>query len=76
MVFGFTDLGLHRIEAMCFPRNRASARVLEKAALRHEGLSRGYVRKGDTFADVLMYGVVREDVGWTPRLDAPGGAPC
>jgi RimJ/RimL family protein N-acetyltransferase len=50
--------------------------VLEKVGLRHEGLSRGYVRKGDTFEDVLMYGVVREDVGWTPRLDAPGGAPC
>ncbi len=60
--FGFADRGLHRIEAHCFPRNRASARVMEKAGLRYESLLRGYVRKGQTFEDVLMYGLVRPDV--------------
>ena len=48
---------------MCFPRNRASARVMEKAGLRFEGLLRGYIRKGDTFEDVLIYGILREDSG-------------
>ncbi len=60
--FGFADRGLHRIEAHCFPRNRASARVMEKAGLRYEGRLRGYVRKGETFEDVLVYGLVRTDV--------------
>ncbi len=61
-VFGFVDLGLQRIEAHCFPRNRASARVMEKVGLRYEGLLRGYVRKGEVFEDVLMYGLVRTDI--------------
>ncbi len=35
---------------------------MEKAGLRYEGLLRGYVRKGQTFEDVVMYGLVRTDV--------------
>lgn len=62
LAFGLTELGLHRIEALCFPRNRASARVMEKAGLHYEGLLRGYVRKGATFEDVLVYAVLEEDM--------------
>jgi len=61
--FARTDLRLHRIEAACFPRNRASARVMEKAGLRYEGLLRGYVRKDGVFEDVLIYAGVPEDSG-------------
>jgi ribosomal-protein-alanine N-acetyltransferase len=69
VAFGFADLHLYRIEAACFPRNRASARVMEKAGLRYEGRLRGYVRKGETFEDVLLYALVRpyHDAGWVPR---------
>jgi [ribosomal protein S5]-alanine N-acetyltransferase len=35
---GFGELGLHRIWATCLPENPASARVLEKAGMRKEGL--------------------------------------
>jgi ribosomal-protein-alanine N-acetyltransferase len=59
--FGFTELGLHRIQAGCFPRNVASARVMEKAGLIYEGLLRGYVRKEDRFEDVAMYALVRTE---------------
>jgi [ribosomal protein S5]-alanine N-acetyltransferase len=61
LAFGFGELRLHRIEAVCFPRNCASARVMEKAGLRYEGLLRGYVRKGDNFEDGLMYALLDED---------------
>ena len=61
VIFGFTDLRLPRIEAACFPRNRASARVMEKVGLRYEGLLRGYVRKGGAFEDVLIYALVKDE---------------
>ncbi|MDB5077133.1 MAG: family N-acetyltransferase, partial [Chloroflexi bacterium] len=60
LVFGFHELRLHRIESTCFPRNRASSRVLEKAGLRYEGLLRGYVRKDAKFEDVALYAAIDE----------------
>ncbi|UBV44677.1 GNAT family N-acetyltransferase (plasmid) [Deinococcus taeanensis] len=59
--FGYDHLGLHRIQATVFPRNRASARVLEKSAFRREGVLRGFARKGDTFEDLIMYARLRTD---------------
>jgi ribosomal-protein-alanine N-acetyltransferase len=54
----FNAIGLHRVEAMILPRNRASVRVAEKAGLRHEGTLIGYVLKGSVFEDVAIYGRV------------------
>jgi RimJ/RimL family protein N-acetyltransferase len=59
VAFGFADLGLNRIQALCFPRNVASARVMQKAGLRYEGTLREYVRKGDAFEDLAMYALCR-----------------
>jgi RimJ/RimL family protein N-acetyltransferase len=59
--FGFEQLGLNRVQATVFPRNPASARVLEKVGFRYEGVLRGYVRRGEDFEDVAMYAVLRED---------------
>jgi RimJ/RimL family protein N-acetyltransferase len=59
--YGFVRLQLHRIQARCFPRNRASARVLEKAGMRYEGLLRGYLRKGDAFEDALLFAILSTD---------------
>ena len=61
-VYGFEQLGLHRVQAACFPRNVASARVMEKAGLRYEGVLRGYARKGDTFEGIAMYAILVTDV--------------
>jgi RimJ/RimL family protein N-acetyltransferase len=61
--FGFQELGLHRVQATCLPRNVASARVMEKAGLTFEGLLRGYVRKGEQFEDIAMYARLRPPAG-------------
>lgn len=64
--FGFDDLGLHRVEAACLPSNLASRRVLEKAGFRHEGLARAYLKINGEWADHLLFGVIRDEVG---RID-------
>lgn len=61
--FGFGDLGLHRIEAACLPSNGPSRRVLEKAGFRQEGLARAYLKINGDWADHLLFGVVRDEVG-------------
>ena len=65
VAFGFADLGLHRVEATCLPRNPASARVMEHCGMRREGLLRDYIRKDGVYEDILIYGLVRED--WESR---------
>lgn len=59
--FAFLERGCYRVEASCFPRNVASARVMEKCGLRYEGVLRGYLRKGDHFEDVAMYALLRPE---------------
>ena len=53
--FGFGQLGLHRISALCHPAHRAGAHVLEKAGLRLEGTLRGYKRVRGEWLDSLLY---------------------
>ncbi len=60
-IHALDTLSLHRVEAMCFPRNVASSRVMEKAGLQFEGVLRGYFRKGDVFEDVAMHARVARD---------------
>lgn len=55
---GFVTLGLNRIQAMHFTRNRASGRVLEKIGMRREGEHRQYLRKLDHFEDVVRYALL------------------
>jgi len=62
ITFGFDTLGLDRIEASCYPRNVASARVMMNAGMRYEGTLRWYVRKGNTSEDIAMYAVLRSDL--------------
>jgi len=42
-------------------RTVGSARVMEKAGLRYEGVLRGYLHKGDHFEDVAMYALLRPE---------------
>ena len=57
--YGFEELGLNRIYAEVFSRNPASARVLQKIGMRHEGTHRAHIVKWGEAVDVEMYGVVR-----------------
>jgi [ribosomal protein S5]-alanine N-acetyltransferase len=60
--YGFETLQLHRIFASHFVNNSASARVLGKIGMRHEGRQRGHILKWGEFLDIEMYGMVASDV--------------
>jgi ribosomal-protein-alanine N-acetyltransferase len=60
--YGFETLGMHRIFASHFANNSASARVLRKIGMRHEGSQRGHILKWGEFLDLEMYGMVASDV--------------
>jgi len=60
--YGFETLGLHRIFASHFANNSASAGVLRKIGMRHEGRQRGHILKWGEFLDLEMYGMVASDV--------------
>jgi ribosomal-protein-alanine N-acetyltransferase len=61
VAFGFTDLNLHRIYATCDVRNKASARVLEKAGMRREGRMRESAFLRGRWRDSLIYGVLEQE---------------
>lgn len=59
--FGFEELGLYRIEAICEVPNIGSARVMEKIGMRFEGIRRGYaVVKGQS-RDMKSYAILLPD---------------
>jgi len=65
--FGFDTMGLQRLNAELDPRNVASARVLEHAGFRFEGLQRqNFFAKGE-LSDTALYGMLRQD----PRRSPP-----
>ena len=56
--YGFSSLGLERIQAMCSVENTASARVLEKAGMEREAILKQYVRLNcdkSKLSDIYMY---------------------
>jgi ribosomal-protein-alanine N-acetyltransferase len=56
--FGFDQLNLHRIFALCDPGNAASAQVLEKVGMQREGrLRERKLRKGK-WHDELLYAIL------------------
>ncbi len=59
--WGFTSLGLHRIHSGCAAENAASARVLAKAGMRHEGTTRGSLRFDNEWHDFLVFGMLRDE---------------
>lgn len=63
--YGFKDLGLQRIYASHFQHNLASARVLQKIGMSHEGCQRQHIHKWDRFLDSELYGILRQE--WEPR---------
>ena len=58
--YSFTQLPVHRLEAMHETTNPASGRVMEKCGMIQEGMMRGRVWNKTHFSDVMMYGITRE----------------
>lgn len=59
--FGFEEMGLNRVEALCEPENKGSIRVLEKAGMRYEGRLREYQFDKGVFHTVDMYAILKRD---------------
>jgi len=63
--FAFETLRLHRIEVAIIPRNAASRRVVEKLALRSEGVAQGYLEINGKWEDHVRYAMTSEE--WAVR---------
>ncbi|MCX5427932.1 GNAT family N-acetyltransferase [Streptomyces sp. NBC_00257] len=62
---GFGLIGLHRIYATCDPRNVASARVLGKLGMTHEGRHRHTARIRDGWRDSDVFSILDQE--WAHR---------
>jgi [ribosomal protein S5]-alanine N-acetyltransferase len=67
--FGFEHLELERIEATCDPRNSASAAVLKRIGMTHEGILRRTVLIRTGWRDSKIHSLIRPE--WSPV----GGSP-
>jgi [ribosomal protein S5]-alanine N-acetyltransferase len=63
--FAFSDLGMHRVEATCDPRNVWSTRILEKVGMTHEGTMRHTMELRDGWRDSHMFSILDEE--WPQR---------
>ncbi|MCX7568666.1 GNAT family protein [Tumebacillus sp. DT12] len=59
--YAFDVLDLHRVEANVMPRNKRSARVLEKVGFRYEGLCKGFLKINDVWEDHDRYAMTVEE---------------
>jgi [ribosomal protein S5]-alanine N-acetyltransferase len=59
--YAFDTVGCHRLQAKLDPRNRASARVLEKLGFTFEGTAREDFVKDGLRADTAYYGLLRRE---------------
>ncbi|HZO71790.1 MAG TPA: GNAT family N-acetyltransferase [Ktedonobacteraceae bacterium] len=66
LAFGFIDLQLHRIWAMCHPDNTGSWRVMEKIGMSYEGRMReNFPNEDGTWRDSLLYAII--DHAWRSK---------
>jgi RimJ/RimL family protein N-acetyltransferase len=59
--YGFRQLGLNRIHARCFSFNKASAHVLEKLGMTHEGHLRKHILQWGEFEDIEVFGILKSE---------------
>lgn len=65
--FGFDEIGLNRIQAICTIENRSFVRAFEELGLTREGTLREYRIEKGVVRDKYMYSILRRE--W--RKDAP-----
>ena len=61
IVFSFSGLRLHRLEAACITTNVASIRLLEKSGFQREGYARQYLCINGMWQDHLLYARLKDD---------------
>ncbi len=55
--FAFEDLGLHRLNASCIPRNTRSKNLLLRSGFQEEGFARKYLRINGVWEDHHLFGL-------------------
>lgn len=68
--YSFEELHLHRIQIAIIPRNGASLRVVEKLAIREEGLAVRYLEINGVWEDHLRFAITTEE--WAERREQLG----
>lgn len=59
--FGFEELKLHRVEALCDVRNAASIRVLEKSGMTREGCMREHRFVKGNWRNSVIYSILEQE---------------
>lgn len=62
--FGFTNLGLNRIEAFIDPENISSRKLLAKVGFREEGLLKECFYEKNRFVDAVIFAILRKQFEW------------
>lgn len=65
--FAFEELALHRLQISIVPRNKASRRVVDKLAIRDEGVAVRYLEINGTWEDHVRYAITAEE--WAERRE-------
>ena len=65
--FAFDELKLHRLEIDIVPRNKPSRRVVEKLAIREEGVAHRFLEINGVWEDHVRFGITIEE--WTARRE-------
>jgi [ribosomal protein S5]-alanine N-acetyltransferase len=65
--FAFDELHLHRVQIAIIPRNTNSRRVMEKLAIREEGVAERYLEINGVWEDHVRYAMTVEE--WEERRD-------
>ena len=71
--FAFEQLDLHRLEICIVPRNNNSRRVMEKLAIREEGIALRFLEINGVWEDHVRYGFTVEEWADAPRRALAGG---
>jgi len=65
--FAFEELRLHRVQISIIPRNKPSRRVVEKLAIRDEGVALRYLEINGVWEDHIRYAITAEE--WEERRE-------
>lgn len=66
----FDSIGMNRVEALCYPENEASLRVMLKAGMTHEATLREYMAIKGVYRNLHSCSILREE--WSGESVPPG----